>query len=283
MCILINLYLGHTVTADGLKPNVKKVQAIENAPRPLDVSQLRSFIGMMNYYGKFLPNLSTILAPLYSLLHKHSRWVWGQEQERAFVLARSFLTSSQLLVHFDPGKELVVCCDASPYGLGAVLSHRMQDGSDRPVFYTSRSLSPAERGYSQLDKEGLAIMFAVKKFHQFLYGCRFTLHTDHKPLQHIFDRNKPVPPLASARLQRWALLLGAYDYRIEYKGAEGVRHADGLSRLPLPVSPASVPIPGETILLLQNLELSSLNATKIKHLTDYDTVLASPSSHFTRE
>ena len=112
-------YLGHIVTANGLKPNVKKVQAIENAPRPLDVSQLnRSFIGMMNYYGKFLPNLSTILALSYSLLHKHSRWAWGQEQERAFVLARNFLTSSQLLIHFDPEKELVVCCDALPYGLG---------------------------------------------------------------------------------------------------------------------------------------------------------------------
>ena len=122
--------------------------------------------------------------------------------------------SNKLLVHIDPDRELVVSCDAYPYGLGAVLSHRMSDGFDKPVYYASRLLSPAEKGYSQLDKEGLAIIFAVKKFHHYLYGRQFEINSDHKPLQYIFSQDKPVPALASARLQRWGLLLGAYDYKI---------------------------------------------------------------------
>ena len=139
----------------------------------------------------------------------------------------------------------------------------MPDGSERPVYYGSRTLSSAVKGYSQLDIEGLAIIFAVKNFHQFLYGRHFVINSDHKPLQYIFSHDKPVPPLASARLQRWALLLGAYDYRVEYKRADQIQNADGLSRLP-----------GEMILLLENLELVSLNAEKIKRWTDRDPILS---------
>ena len=195
-------YLGHTITSDGLRPCEAKVHAIRGAPRPVDVNQLRSFLGLMNYYEKFLPNLSSILSPLYLLLQKCSSWIWGREQENAFKLAKDLLVSNKLLVHFDPDKELILSCDASPYGVGAVLSHRMPDGSDKPVYYASRSLSSAEKGYSQLDKEGLAIVFAVKKFHLFLYGHSFLINSDHKPLQYILSHDKPVPTLASARLQR---------------------------------------------------------------------------------
>ena len=130
-------YLGHTITAEGLKPNEKKVQAIKSAPRPADVTQLRSFWGLVNYYGKFLPHMSSVLAPLYQLLQKQEKWTWGERQEAAFRLSKESLMSNKLLVHFDPRKDLVVCCDASPYGLGAVLSHRMPDGSERPVYYAS--------------------------------------------------------------------------------------------------------------------------------------------------
>ena len=167
----------------------------------------------------------------------------------------------------------------------------MRDGSDKPIYYASRSLSSAEKGYSQLDKEGLAIIFAVKKFHNFLYGRHFVINSDHRPLQHIFGHDKPVPTLASARLQRWALLLGAYDYRVEYKSSSELQHAaydyrveykssselqhaDGLSRLPLPESPIHVPLPGETVLLLENMDLASLNFKKIRQTTNSDPILS---------
>ena len=119
----------------------------------MDVSQLRSFLGLVNYYGKYLQNLSSSLAPLYKSLQKQTRWCWGKEQEDAFQNAKSQLTSTKLLAHIDPDKELVLSCDASPYGVGAVLAYRFEDSVERPIIYASRSLAPAERRYSQLERE----------------------------------------------------------------------------------------------------------------------------------
>ena len=190
--------------------------------------------------------MANTLAPLYSLLQKATQWSWGKPQQSAFQEAKKQLTFEKLLIHCDPSKELLLSCDASPYGIGAVLSHRMQDGTDQPIAFASRSLSKAEKGYAHLDKEGLAIVYGVKKFHQYLYDRKFTMTSDHKPLEHIFSSTRPTPSLASARIQRWALALSAYDYQIQYKPRKINSNADALSRLPLPDSPTSVPVPGET-------------------------------------
>ena len=163
----------------------------------MPLMQLKSFLGLLNYYGKFIPNLSTLLAPLHRLLRKQSTWTWGSEQQGAFDRVRGILTSDSVLVHYDPSKPLLLACDASPYGVGAVLSHKLADGSERPVAYASRSLGPAEKKYSQLDKEGLAIIFGVKQFHQYIVGRHFTILSDHKPLQHLFQETTGVPVLAS--------------------------------------------------------------------------------------
>ena len=267
-------YLGHTISAEGLRPTQEKVRAVTEAPNPRSVSQLRSFLGLVNYYQKFLPNLSSTLAPLHRLLRKNSTWTWGPEQQKAFKEAKSQLTSSCLLVHFDPDRELILACDASPYGVGAVLSHRMDDGSEKPIAFASRSLAPAEKRYAQLDKEGLAIVFGVRKFHQYLLGRHFTILSDHKPLEHLFSETRPVPAMASARIQRWALTLSAYDYSISYKPGADHINADVLSRLPLPEAPSDIPIPGETILLLDTLQ-GPVTATQIKHWTDRDPLLSS--------
>ncbi len=126
----------------------------------------------------------------------------------------------------------------------------MEDGSEKPIAFASRSMSPTEKKYAQLDKEGLAIIFGVKKFHQYLFGRHFTIVSDHKSLEHLFGKPRAVPPLASARIHRWALTLGAYDYSIVYRPGKDHANADLLSRLPLPESPREVPLPGETVLLL---------------------------------
>ena len=202
-------YLGHQISTKGIQLTEDKVRAIKDAPVPTDVTQLRSFVGLVNYYGKFLPNLSSVLVPLYILLQKGSKWKWGAQQDKAFSAVKSQLTSECLLTRFDPQKPLTLACDASPYGVGAVLSHRLDDGSERPIAFASRSLSPAEKGYAQLDKEALAIVFGVTKFHVYLYGHSFTIYSDHKPLQYLFNPSKAISAMASARVQRWALLLSS--------------------------------------------------------------------------
>ena len=162
----------------------------------------------MNYYDKFLPDLSRILVSLYRLLQLEMKWTWGAQQKKAFTDVKLMLTSDCLLVHYDPTKELVVACDASPYGVEALLSHRCEDGQERPVAYDSRSLAEAEKKYSQLEKEALAIIFAVKKFHMYLFGQHFVISQTISLCSILFHETRATPTMASARIQHWAFTLG---------------------------------------------------------------------------
>ena len=154
-------YLGHTIGAEGIHPVPKKVEAIKKAPSPTNVTEFRAYLGLLTYYGKFLPNVSSVLAPLYKLLRNDYPWQWTAEEEKAFCASKELLISSQFLVHFNPTLKLMLACDASAYGVSAVLAHLMPDGSERPIAYASQTLSKAERNYSQLEKEGLACVFIV--------------------------------------------------------------------------------------------------------------------------
>ncbi|KAI4881016.1 hypothetical protein NFI96_011261 [Prochilodus magdalenae] len=225
-------YLGHLIDKEGLHPTETKVAAILNAPRPSNVTELRSFLGLLNYYGRFLKDLSTLLQPLHQLLKKEVPWTWSPECDIAFQKTKQQLLHSSLVGHYDTQKPLRLACDASPYGLGAVISHTMEDGQEKPIAFASRTLSEAERKYSQIEKEALAIIFGVKKFHKYLYGRRFTLITDHKPLLTILGSGSAIPTLAALRMQRWALTLMAYNYDIQYRRSEDHANADALSRLP---------------------------------------------------
>lgn len=226
------VYLGLRINAEGLHPVDEKVDAVKKAPVPSNVSELRSFLGMIQYYHSFLPGLATTLAPLHRLLKKDVLWEWTADCQQAYEACKQGLTSDVLLVHYDLNRELRLACDASSYGLGAVLSHVMNDGQERPIAYASRTLSSSEKNYAQIEREALSIVFGVKKFHQFLYGRNFTLITDHKPLLAILGPKSAIPTLAAARMQRWALVLSAYDYEIEYRRSENHANCDALSRLP---------------------------------------------------
>ena len=226
-------FCGHEIDSKRLHKTQEKIDAVVNEPRPENVSQLRSLLGLVNYYNRFLHNASTVLHPLHQLLEQDSEWQWTEQCEQAFTQAKCMITSEEALMHHDPALPVRFECDASPTGIGAVLSHVMPDGSERPVAFVSRSLIKTERKYAQIDKEALSIVWDVKRFHVYLYGRRSTLVTDHKPLTAIFHPKKRVPVMTAARLQRYALFLAGFDDDIEYKSTTKRCNADGLSRLPL--------------------------------------------------
>ena len=267
-------YLGHVIDRDGIHPTEEKVRAIKDPPQPQNVTQLRSFLGLINYYCKFLPNLSAKLIPLYALLNKGVKWHWDSEQEHAFSSAKEALLADTVLTHYDTTKRLILACAASDYGIGAVLSHVLDDNQERPVAYISRTLSPAEKNYSQLEKEALAIVFAVKKFHHYLLGWHFTIESDHQPLKFLLGESNRIPHMVSSRIQRWALTLSTYKYSIRYKAGRHLCNADALSRLPRPVSISNDHVPEDLVLVLNHLSSTSADAARIKEWTAKDPVMS---------
>ena len=226
-------YLGYIVDAEGIHTAPDKIDAIRNAPRPENLHQLRSFLGLVNYYGKFLPSLSTTAHPLNQLTQANHKWKWSEDCEIVFTKLKEQLCSKPVLIHYDPGLPLKLACDASHYGVGAVIAHMLPSGEEKPIAYGTRTLSKTEQNYAQVEKEALAIIFGIKKFHQYIYGRKFLLITDHKPLTTILSPKAGLPALAAARLQRWAIMLSAYQYDIEFRPTHKHGNADCLSRLPL--------------------------------------------------
>lgn len=223
-------YLGFTIDKNGIHKDRTKVKAIIEAKVPTNSTELKSFLGLVNYYRSFVKNASSILNPLHELLKKNCHWVWKPEHDNAVKQIKEQLASEQNLAHFNPDAQLVLTVDASPSGLGAILS-QIENGTEKPVSYASRSLSAAEKRYSQIQKEATAIIFGIRKFHQYLYGRAepFVLKTDHKPLLSIFNPNKGIPEISANRLQRYAIFLSAYNYIIQYVSSAH-NTADFLSR-----------------------------------------------------
>ena len=268
-------YLGHVIDKHGLRTTEAKVRAITRASPPTSTSELKTFLGMVNYYSRFIPSRAQTLRPLFDLLKKDVQWSWGTAQQRAFDECKRLLTSSQLLVHFDPELPLVLTCDASARGIGAVLSHLFPDGSERPIGYASRTLQTAEVKYSQIERESLPIIFGVTAFRDYLYGAHFELVSDHKPLIKLFGENSGMPDMTSARIKRWALKLSQFTYSIRYKSTGDIPHADGLSRLTPPVVQRYIPPEEGDVLLINHLEdMGILSSNKIGVLTARDATLS---------
>ena len=226
-------YLGHTLTATGIAKGKSKLQGVLQMPKPTDVATLRSFLGHVMFYHKFLPpNLSEILNPFHQLLRKGVQWQWTSKEDSAFKKVIDLLSSDSVLVHYSADLPLGLATDASQVGIGCVLFHRYPDGSERPIYNCSKSLNSAQKRYGMVQLEALAIIFGLKKFHQFLFGRHFILVVDHKPSLALFGPSKPIPAMAANRLARWALQLSQYDYEIEYRSTHKHGNVDALSRLP---------------------------------------------------
>ena len=267
-------FLGHRIDADGIHTTENKLQAIVQAPAPKTVPELRSFLGLINYYGKFIPNAATILHPLNELLRKESKWKWSRKCQSSFEQAKEALVSSKVLVHYNPSLPIRMAGDASAYGIGAVISHILPDGTEHPVAFASRTLTASEKNYSQVEKEALSLVFGVKRFNSYLYGRRFTLVTDHKPLTVILGPKKGIPALAAARLQRWAWILSAYTYEIEFRPTGEHCNADGLSRLPLSGIPPEDNFTDIRVFNISQMEALPVTTNNLRAATGSDPVLS---------
>ena len=245
-------YFAFVVDRHGIHPSPRKVQAIQEVPEPQNARALKSFLGLVNYYRKFIPNMSTVVYPLNRLLMFDAPWAWTETCQVAFKKLKELLLNSPLLANYDLNKPVRLAVDASSYDLGAVSSHVFDDGEEKPIVYASRSLSASEQNYSMIKKEALAIMFGIRKFHQYLFGRRFSLLTDHRLLTLLLGLKRGILVLAASRLQRWAIQLSAYQYDPEYRASQDHANADSLSRLPRKT--------------VEELDVWSIEADQVNHI-----------------
>ena len=261
------VYLGHTVSKDGTSPVKSKVKDMVNMKPPKDVDELVSFLSGVNYYRRYIPNMSKVIAPLEEPRKKGVKWKWGKEEQRAWKNLKELLSSETVLTLYNQNLPLKLDTDASSTGLGAVLSHITPDGTERPIEYISRTLTAAEKNYSQIDKEATAIVWAVKRFHLYLCGRKFKLITDNQPLVHIFNKNRRLSVMTAASLTRWSIFLMDYDYDICYRSTKAHGNADMLSRLPMPHTKQDEKEAEEDYVQSVDIENTGLTARMIESYT----------------
>lgn len=225
-------FLGHELSGEGVRPLKKYISTIKEFRAPKTTGELQSFLGLVNFVSKWIPNYATVTEPLKILLRNKTgdradiTENWGLEQKSCFESLKEIMTNISSLGYYNVSDRTIVIADASPVGLGGVLVQTNSKGEPRIIAYGHKTLTDCERRYCQTEKEALALVWAVEHFHIFLYGKRFELITDHKPLEVIFGpKSKPC-----ARIERWVMRLQSYDYKIVYQPGK-TNIADSLSRL----------------------------------------------------
>ncbi|XP_061127410.1 uncharacterized protein K02A2.6-like [Syngnathus typhle] len=269
-------FLGHILSAEGVRPDPDKIRAVIAMKEPSNVSEVRSFLGMVNQLGKFISGLAEKDKPLRDLLSKKNQWVWSHAQQNAFDQLKNELASTPVLTLYDPNKDLKMSADASSYGLGAVLFQKESE-EWRPVAYASRSLTETEQRYAQVEKEALGLTWGCERFKDFLIGRHFSLETDHKPLVSLLGQQAltELPP----RIQRFRLRLMRYSYSISHTPGKALLTADTLSRAPVNQetdSKATEELLNDTNIyvneIVKNLPASSTYITQLKEEQKNDSV-----------
>lgn len=218
-------FLGHIISNEGIKPNPDKITAIQKYPIPKTSKQIKQFLGLIGYYRKFIPDFARITKPFTQCLKKGRNVTLNKDYVDCYERCKNLLTNDPILQYPDFNKEFILTTDASNFAIGAILSQG-PIGSDRPISYASRTLNESEINYSTIEKELLAIVWATKYFRPYLFGRKFKIVTDHKPLQWIMSLKEP-----NSRLTRWRLKLSEYDFTVVYKKGKNNTNADALSRV----------------------------------------------------
>jgi hypothetical protein len=230
-------FMGHLLTTAGISPTETKVEAVQKTRIPQNAKDVRSFLGLVNFCAKFIPGLATVAEPLRRLTRHNIQFEWSTEQDKSFKELKRRLTNAKTLAYFDQDADTVLISDASPVGLGAILAQRQEDCDQyRAVCYASRALSDVERRYSQTEREALGIVWACERFFMYVYGIPFTIVTDHKPLEYIFNRK--ISGRVCARVERWALRLQNFTFKVQYQPG-AINAADSLSRLSITDKPST--------------------------------------------
>ncbi|KAI8487979.1 hypothetical protein Bbelb_344270 [Branchiostoma belcheri] len=216
-------FFGMIYSADGVKPDPEKVEAITNMEEPRDKKELRSFLGLIQYMSSFIPRLADHTASIRELLKEDVEYDWCASHTRDFNKIKQLISEDITLQYYDREKPVTLQVDASMKGVGAAL---LQEGG--PIAFASKALTPAESRYANIEREMLAVVYGCEKFKTYLYGRRFTIESDHKPLEQIDRKNLTKAP---ARLQRLLLRIQEYDYHLKYKPGNEMLVADALSRL----------------------------------------------------
>ena len=220
------MFIGEKISANGIEADPDKVREIRDWEPPHDVQSLQSFFGMLNFVGKFIPNMATRTSAMRSLLRKGSIWLWDENHEVEFLDMKRALTTHPVLAYYDPSKQHKISSDASKDGIGSVLLQMESDGW-HPIHYGARSFSKTERSYAPIEREALGMLFGAIKFHQYVFGKSFILEIDHRPLVNIFQGYLNEAP---ARIQYIMLKLQKYDFQIVWVSRKFIMLADSLSK-----------------------------------------------------
>lgn len=226
-------FLGHTITKDGIKPDPSNLIPISNFKTPTSVKMLRSFLGMVSYYRRFIPTFSTEAAPLYELLKKENKFTWSIDCQKAFESFKQKLTTEPIVAHFKDDCPTRIQTDASIEGIGAVLEQQ-QDGEWRLIACVSRSTNDAEKKYHIQELESLALVYSIDKFRVYLHGRPFTAIIDNHSLCWLKSLKK-----CSAKIVRWRFILSEFEFDIVHQKGKDNCVADCLSRWPEPFNPAT--------------------------------------------
>jgi hypothetical protein len=218
-------WLGHIISPHGIRPSPRNIKAVKDFPKPTNQKQLRSWLGLCNYYRRFIRGYAHVTSVFRDLLSKNNSFIWTEAHDKAFTTLRDLMTSPPLLHHIDNHKQITVTTDASTYAIGWVLSQSDDNGKQHPCIFGGKSLNKHQQRWSVSEREMFAVLEAIRQNNIYLVGQKFIVESDHIALS-FRDKIK----ISTGRLGRWSVLLSQYDFELGYKKGSSLPHVDALSR-----------------------------------------------------